>query len=369
MLLSVLRADRKDSASVARKLELIIDEWQADVAQQRGVEHRCASSDGAWRDAKRKLRHNKDTKDVMALVRNADGAERQQVQEFVDLIASSNGRAELIKRHGARLEREDDVQLCDTDNITVDADDVNVAHVRCQTTPLHVCYPPPGTPIVLEHLRDPASIKFNGHSGVIVGYSCDVDRYMIKLPHVEQVLRARRGNLSVTEATASDLVHATIGARGMAYDEIQSLTTRHGTAHVIALVAALIEMPSRSFSVQRDLQLICNVWAARALPAVTLRTLDAPPTSKAARSDSPETQRHRLRELRAQLPSQLATEFLAMSAAAAPMREAAVTEQTANDTPLRLAYDKPTRLVVTARGARHLMLTRRHSRATTLHHN
>ena len=92
----------------------------------------------------------------MALVRNADGAERQQVQEFVDLIASSNGRAELIKRHGARLEREDDVQLCDTDNITVDADDVNVAHVRCQTTPLHVCYPPPGTPIVLEHLRDPA---------------------------------------------------------------------------------------------------------------------------------------------------------------------------------------------------------------------
>ena len=191
MLLSVLRADRKDSASVARKLELIIDEWQADVAQQRGVEHRCASSDGAWRDAKRKLRHNKDTKDVMALVRNAHGAERQQVQEFVDLIATSNGRAELIKRHGARLEREDDVQLCDTDNITVDADDVNVARVRCQTTPLHVCYPPPGTPIVLEHLRDPASIKFNGQSGVIVGYSCDVDRYMrdysttvtIALPH------------------------------------------------------------------------------------------------------------------------------------------------------------------------------------------
>ena len=33
-LLDVLRPSRKDSASVAEKLDLILDEWQAEVAKQ-----------------------------------------------------------------------------------------------------------------------------------------------------------------------------------------------------------------------------------------------------------------------------------------------------------------------------------------------
>ena len=95
-LLDVLRPSRKDSASVADKLDLIVDEWQAEVAKQKGVAHQCRLSDLASRRAKNKLRAHTESKDVMFLVRDAEPEEREQVHALVDSLASETGRAKLI---------------------------------------------------------------------------------------------------------------------------------------------------------------------------------------------------------------------------------------------------------------------------------
>ena len=113
------------------------------------------------------------------------------------------------------------------------------AECSCRDTVSDHCYPPPNTNVILQHLRNPDSVGFNGQFGVIVNYCSDVERYSITLTSSGQLLRVRRGNFKLTRATAVDVVHASIGACHAARDNIQELVARHGSAHVSLLIAAL----------------------------------------------------------------------------------------------------------------------------------
>jgi len=184
--------------------------------------------------------------------------------------------------------------------------------------------------------------------------SADVDRYVVALSSGESV-RARRGNLVVTEPGVADLVLASIGTKAAAQGVVQRLSTRHGAAMVTRLLSALVALPARGWSVEDDIRLIDDGWCARALPGRSLRSTAAPPATKMRKSETPKSRECREVELRSQLSqrgeSTLVREFLDRNPGAAPVREAVVTAQTASEPPLQLAYEKPTRLTVTSKGA------------------
>ena len=283
-LLPALRSDRKDSSSMSTKFELILDEWQMDVATQKKEKPQsCKPANAAWRDAKYRMRKGKHTAAAMALVKTSDASEQQQLHKYVMMLQSSSGRAKLIEMLDAKIEH-----AAGVDGVPTSSEDDG---------PSNDC------------VRQPAHPK--------------------------------------SDATALDIVLAAVHASSAGKD----LTRRHGAASVTSLIAALAALPCREHDIEDDLNVINSVYAARTQPGVTLRKLSTSPSAKAARIDTKDTIKCRVNELRSALPVDLAREFLELSAAAAPMRSAVVTENTAEQAALRLAYDVPTPIAGSECGA------------------
>ena len=335
------------------QLELIIDEWRADAGFARDSKFTVASSH--IHNAKYKLRRNVNTAEIMGLVKNAGSVERAEVLEFVSMLGTPSGRAQLIEKLGAKHESDAAVVDHGAEDDTKQSADDDTGH-KCSAVDLNApsgstaCVPSPGTAVILKGLEDASSTQFNGEHGIIIGYNAEVDRYVIKLNRLRMHVRVRRGNMMLAEASVFDLIHSCYGTNIAAKAVVQRLATRHGDAQVSKLIKELMQLPQREWSVERDLRLIDNVWWARTQPHVSMHTCAAPPAAKIGRTDSPKSQERRRDELRKQLPPALAQEFLALSAAAAPIPDAAVSGK-AGEALLLLGYDAPTLIPTSERGA------------------
>ena len=101
-LLPALRSARKDSSSSTTKLQVILDEWRTHAAKQRGSTPPSRVADENWNMSKKQLR--KSYPAVMSLVHEAALTERPQLYKFIEMLGSSEGRAELIDMYESACE-------------------------------------------------------------------------------------------------------------------------------------------------------------------------------------------------------------------------------------------------------------------------
>jgi|EP00966_Prymnesium_polylepis_P095649 hypothetical protein len=100
-----------------------------------------------------------------------------------------------------------------------------------------------------------------GACGTIIGYNEEVDRYIIALTSGARV-RARRGNIMMSEASACDVVSHLQAIT--AIDDITTLRAVYGEHTTTSLVKILLSIPNRAWTVADDLWLISEFWRVEA---------------------------------------------------------------------------------------------------------
>ena len=183
--------------------------------------------------------------------------------ELVSKLQTSSGRAALVDMYGAKHECADDAEMANDD------DDVDA----------NCCVPPAGTKVALCKLA--AHTVMNEQCGTIAGYSAEADRYVVQLEDGTRV-RVCRGNLRLEALTTHDFAHA-IGETCTAFSR---LAARHGASMTSELVGALLQLPSREWTVMNDLVAVDYAWAARTQEGDSLHSLGAPPSHKAQKTNS-----------------------------------------------------------------------------------
>ncbi|EOD31682.1 hypothetical protein EMIHUDRAFT_460679, partial [Emiliania huxleyi CCMP1516] len=250
-LLDVARPKQATSRSLADTLELVVEEWSVHAAEMQGTTYEIVGGEERA-NAKKNLRRGSETKSVMSMV-----------LELVSKLQTSAGRAALVDMYGAKHECADDAEMANDD------DDVDASR----------CVPPAGTKVALCKLA--AHTVMNEQCGTIAGYSAEADRYVVQLEDGTRV-RVCRGNLRLEALTTHDFAHA-IGETCTVFSR---LAARHGASMTSELVGALLQLPSREWTVMKDLVAVDYAWEARTQEGVSLHSLGAPPSHKAQKTNS-----------------------------------------------------------------------------------
>lgn len=266
-LLPALRQPTKNSPPLAESLHLILHRWRIDaVARQKelGVSHGVTTPPALSKQQRKQQDNILDRKEnhaVKLLVKEAAREELDEVLNFVALLSTKEGRAELIAQHGAEHECSADAAAPETS-----ADDIEPAKQLAKEDAAHACFPPPDTRVRLSKLTSSTSIRLEGQRGAISHYeyvgarhqrthhlhACYLltavvctcrwsrDRYAVRLDSGECVCVCR-GNFVLTRASATDVVLSMLESN----DAISELHARHGTMLVTQLLQKLVEMPRR----------------------------------------------------------------------------------------------------------------------------
>ena len=162
-LLVALRADRKDSVSVAEKLQLIVKEWAKHANLSPSIEEPVLRSGVNGKTVREQMRLNPNTKAIMLLVKHAERNELELVHRMVAKLATKEGRGMLLKEFGGQLDVAPDIDTISNDNVGNDA--------SCA-----LCIPPPQAKVQLANLTHNDSMSLNGANCTITSYDAEIDR-------------------------------------------------------------------------------------------------------------------------------------------------------------------------------------------------